>query len=377
MALRDPPKVDHFYDGSVVIQKSTLDRRMRIRELIIALQNDVQDSIGVHAHVEVSADIKINTSHHDTREHVYRVHVQSFPTPNNQAAKRPSSNNTGSDDTNFHSAREHSSASELSPTDRTDTDANANVSVMASGNPHVEGGFHETSRAQAGVNPRPYKRPRVNGSSSMDLTEEIPKPAPSRSASFAYPQTHVKPLENSRPTFAPRVSATPQSRGSPTTGEETITFLEDWRKQWHSQGGWLFDLLTKMTNEEQQQSSIINGKLDSLQSTIPIAHNQLQAGMREISQDMLPWLEQCRKTAGDASQAREEKWRISSANFHDQTRREREAAEKAMLREIRAQSSALNKQMKMVKKLLDAQNLVVNEDGVDDESTPEKDETQK
>ncbi|KAF1352091.1 hypothetical protein BDV97DRAFT_397140 [Delphinella strobiligena] len=375
MALREPPKVDHFFDGSELIQKSTLDRRMRIRELIIALQNDVQDSIGVHAHVEVSADIKINTSHHETREHMYRVHVQSFPTPDNQAAKRPSSNNTASDDTNFHSARGHSSASDLSPTDRTGIDADANVSAMTSGKPRVGGGFHETSKAQAGVNPRPNKRPRASGTSSMDLTAETLQSAPSRSASFAYPQTHVKPLETSRPAFAPQVSTT-QLRESPTTGEETIVFLEDWRKQWHSQGGWLFDLLTKMSNEEQRQSSIINEKLDSLQSTIPIAHNQLQAGMREISQDMLPWLEKCRKTAGDASQAREEKWRISSANFHDQTRREREAAEKAMLREIRAQSSALNKQMKMVKKLLDAQNLVVNEDGVDDESIPEKDETQ-
>ena len=58
---------------------------------------------------------------------------------------------------------------------------------------------------------------------------------------------------------------------------------------------------------------------------------------------LIPWLEHCRKTSADKVQAREERWRSSSATFHDQTRREREAAEKRLEKKLDEQKELLLK----------------------------------
>ena len=58
---------------------------------------------------------------------------------------------------------------------------------------------------------------------------------------------------------------------------------------------------------------------------------------------LIPWLEHCRKSSADKVQAREEKWRSSSATFHDQARREREAAEKRLEKKLEEQRELLLK----------------------------------
>ena len=58
---------------------------------------------------------------------------------------------------------------------------------------------------------------------------------------------------------------------------------------------------------------------------------------------LIPWLEHCRKTSADKVQAREEKWRSSSATFHDQSRRDREAADKKLEVELLRQRALLVK----------------------------------
>lgn len=58
---------------------------------------------------------------------------------------------------------------------------------------------------------------------------------------------------------------------------------------------------------------------------------------------LVEWLEHCRKTSADRVQAREGKWRSSSATFHDQARRDREAAEKKLELELQKQRALLVK----------------------------------
>lgn len=59
------------------------------------------------------------------------------------------------------------------------------------------------------------------------------------------------------------------------------------------------------------------------------------------SSPKLRWLEHCRKSNADKVQAREEKWRSSSATFHDQARRDREKAEQRLEARLMSQRQLL------------------------------------
>ncbi|KAK3671439.1 hypothetical protein LTR78_008717 [Recurvomyces mirabilis] len=74
---------------------------------------------------------------------------------------------------------------------------------------------------------------------------------------------------------------------------------------------------------------------------------------------LVPWLEHCRKSAADKTQAREEKWRTSSATFHDHARKDRETAEKKL-------EDELQKQRALLVKIAEASGVDVDED--DDKS---------
>ncbi|KAF2769408.1 hypothetical protein EJ03DRAFT_272339 [Teratosphaeria nubilosa] len=102
------------------------------------------------------------------------------------------------------------------------------------------------------------------------------------------------------------------------SSNETLDFIKQWHTEWVKQGGWLFDTLTR--NEKS-----IKDTFNGLQTRISMTQDH------------------CRKTAADKTQAREEKWRTSSATFHDQSRRDREAAEKKIDDELRRHRALLVK----------------------------------
>lgn len=104
------------------------------------------------------------------------------------------------------------------------------------------------------------------------------------------------------------------------------------------QGGWLFDTLNgadKATNEN--HADTLN-RIASSQEVLGWSMNSANScTMTEFSNisKLVPWLEHCRKTFADKTQAREEKWRTSSATFHDQARGDREEAERRVEHELR------------------------------------------
>lgn len=81
---------------------------------------------------------------------------------------------------------------------------------------------------------------------------------------------------------------------------------------------------------------------DVIGQSINAASASSMAELGKISK-LIPWLEHCRKSGADKVQAREEKWRTSSATFHDQSRLDREAAEKRREVELRKQWALLVK----------------------------------
>lgn len=125
-----------------------------------------------------------------------------------------------------------------------------------------------------------------------------------------------------------------------------MAYLRNWHQEWTQQGGWLYDTLTKTSNATHGMRGPIERKLDSVQDILGQSINASSAStITELGSitKLVHWLEHCRKTSADKVQAREEKWRSSSATFHDQTRREREAAEKRIERKLDEQNELLVK----------------------------------
>jgi len=125
----------------------------------------------------------------------------------------------------------------------------------------------------------------------------------------------------------------------------------------------MYDHLTRATEEERRQKGLVQSQINThvggIMATVNAQHNQTTASLAHIA-GFLPWLEDCRKTAHDVSHAREEKWRMSSATFHDQARKDRESAEKEILELLKAQKSALDRQNKILVQLCESQGIDVD-----------------
>lgn len=145
-------------------------------------------------------------------------------------------------------------------------------------------------------------------------------------------------------------------QGSAGPTDELFTFLRDWNTQWVGQGGFLFDTLTAANNTIAQvgrtvgEHPAIMAKMDAMQDvlgqSINTSNATTHAELANVSTNMgqlFPWLEHCRKLSADKVQAREEKWRTSSATFHDQAKRERELAEARLDRKLDEQGALLLK----------------------------------
>ena len=358
--FREPPNVYHVFRGGLAVRNGTANRRMQVRELIIALQDEIQQLSCDDALVEVTADIRISISQPEITNHSYRVRVHTVATLDDSTEDTSSG---------FLTAREHASDAELSggsfgkvsdvalfstgrrnaAHDPSTADARDTAPIAS----HIQSGAREDHAFQI-PSERPKKRQRT-GPDRGDLVIEPRRVRRSRSASTPHPQLSNSPEATQRPRSAFQSGATPFD--TTPASDAMVVFLDSWRNylgKWHSQGGWMFDHLTRLQAEDERQ----NEKLDSIQATIPALRNQITTEMTNMTQSVIPWLERCRKTSADASQAREEKWRTSSATFHDQARREREEAEKEILGEMKLQKSILDQQMKMINMLLESQGLL-------------------
>lgn len=129
--------------------------------------------------------------------------------------------------------------------------------------------------------------------------------------------------------------------------------MKEWQTEWKQQGGWLFDNISKANTSINRamtstttSNTALEKKLGSVQDVLGQSMNTASAStLAELTNinRLIPWLENCRKSSADKVQAREEKWRTSSATFHDQARREREAAEKRIEKKLEEQRELLMK----------------------------------
>lgn len=166
---------------------------------------------------------------------------------------------------------------------------------------------------------------------------------------------------------ADRRMSSEQQRTPVAGGPDNATlmkFLTEWRTQWTQQGGWMYDHLTTNKEDERRKKVWFQQQFDThvggMTSTLHAHQTQNQQYLTNISNG-IQWLESCRKNEHDAAQTREEKWRMSSASFHDNARKDREAAEKELLLQIKAQKKQLEKQHGMLVQLMESQGLDLEE----------------
>ncbi|CAK4030700.1 Hypothetical predicted protein [Lecanosticta acicola] len=267
------PVVDHHFNGDSRLLNATFERRTELRTALATLQQELSRIEGFPC--QVTADIRFNVFGPPAREHVYSVSIT----------------DSGFDSVVF--ARTKLLAGRGSRA--------ASASSPASGH-----GDRRPSSSRRGAEDddvmeiRPLKKPRTEGEDGL--------PTPSRASVSEDPNTSQRVYE-------------------------VLNYVKDWKDEWMRQGGWLFDTLNGAAKTTQDQHQAMEKKLDSVQDTLGQSINAASATtMAELANitKLLPWLEHCRKTNADKVQAREEKWRSSSATFHDQNRREREAAEKRL-----------------------------------------------
>lgn len=279
--------VQHSFDGDVKILNSTFDRRMEIRKALTGLQHDLQKM--ENRPIQIKAEVKFRMGGHDSKEHSYTVTATS-------------------NDFDIEDFFRQLPSFDVQPTSG---GPSAPKGVSSSPAPAAAGGQQATP-AQSQATPRPESRKADDGDDVVEI------------------RPFKRPRQDSD---RPRSSVDGTSKDS----EDVLGFLKQWRSEWVQQGGFLYDQLSSYQPFVQNKVACLERKLDGVQDVLGQSMNSAAASTMSELQNMsklIPWLEQCRKTSADKVQAREEKWRTSSATFHDQTRREREAAEQRIEKKL-------------------------------------------
>ncbi|KAF2815053.1 uncharacterized protein BDZ99DRAFT_494911 [Mytilinidion resinicola] len=144
--------------------------------------------------------------------------------------------------------------------------------------------------------------------------------------------------------------------------------LRKWREQWHEKSSWEYDTLTKLEHgggagDKSAVDGTRSGTRPSVSDVfaVPTPQKDPISGIvnipdlvrKEAKQlsNQIRWVEQCRRIASEAHDAREETWRMSSASFHDKNRQSRESFEQRMLNESAIQGTMLSQILSEVKGL--------------------------
>ena len=290
------PKISHSFDGDVKLLNNTFDCRMELRKALSDLQQLLQRLEG--RNVQVAAEIRLRVDGPDAKEHTYSVSVndpklnvdsfvKQFPSAaKNDTVKSPSS-----------SAQNGQHSQSLGRRESRDPGSDDDV-----------------------IEVRPPKRLRTEvGDDRVSMSHSRGTDGLSREALSLLKQ------QNSN---------------------ATLDFVCQWHAEWVKQGGWLFDTMNKAEKLAVQNQGTMERRMANVQDVLGQSINAASAStMQELTSvsKLIPWLEACRKSAADKAQAREEKWRTSSATFHDQNRRDRETAEEGLQEELKKQRVLLEK----------------------------------
>ena len=317
-----PNKIHHNFDGDVKILNSTFDSRMEIRKALSNLQQVLQRNEGEKA--QIVADVKFRIGGPDAKEHTYTVTV----------------NDSMWDAEAFE--RKVSSA-------RKEGSVGSGARVGAGSSPPA---------AYANGQRRPSARSESRAFEEGDDDFIEVRPAKKARIEVDEGPSYTSPYKETEALLREALALL-QQRNS----DNAFDFLKQWHTEWVKQGGWLFDTLNKAEKSGERNQAALLSRFGNVQDVLGQSMNAASAStMAELANisKLVPWLEHCRKSAADKVQAREEKWRSSSATFHDQARRDRETSEKKLELELQKQRALLMR--------------IAEANGIDVEEVEEKDE---
>ncbi|KJY00346.1 hypothetical protein TI39_contig336g00005 [Zymoseptoria brevis] len=291
-------KLEHHFKGDTELLAKTASARAEVRKALATLQQEVQKYSA--SPCQIQADIKFNVLGPIAKEHIYSVDIR---------------------DRKF------------------DQDLFARTKILA-GKTAAKG----TAGSPSGSAPR----------ASHD-DDEVVEVRPFKRIRTEESNGQSSPRSRGLGSFSADITATERIEG-------THKLMQTWHNEWTSQGGWLFDTLTNAAATSTTNHTALLTKLDVVQDVLGQSINASTATtMAELGNiaKLIPWLEHCRKANADKVQSREEKWRSSSATFHDQNRRERETAEKRI-------EEKLEKQRELLVKIAEANGVDVEDDDEED-----------
>ncbi|KAI7238360.1 hypothetical protein KC330_g2657 [Hortaea werneckii] len=291
--------LQHSFEGDSRIQNGTLEAQAEIRNALSNLHHALR-KLEDHQ-VQVVANVKFRTAGPVAKESLYSISV------------------------NGPSWDEDAFAQQL-PVSREDVPATSAIKT-ASGTVQspVTASHHHWQESRA-----------LNKDSPVALP-----PAKRARADVNDDSVYSSPSEISQFVSSKASKASPQRRSN-----EELDFLKQWHSEWIKQGGWLYDTLNQAAKVAERNSMSMQGRLTGVQDVLGQSLNAASASvMAELTNisKLVSHHEHCRKMETGKIQAREEKWRTSSATFHDHARRDRDAAEKRLETELGRQRALLIK----------------------------------
>ncbi|KAF2717214.1 hypothetical protein K431DRAFT_233616 [Polychaeton citri CBS 116435] len=311
-------KTEHSYDGNQTYLNSTFDQRQEVRRALTSLFQDLHRLEGQA--LQLTTDIKISFSGED-RVHSYTVCItdDAFVAP-----AQPS----------------------ISFQPSVVTPVSSSSLLHSNSTSYLQG--RETRPRDVPVDPHPTKRQ----GQPVTLIDHSDKRQRLSDGDGNQSDTLLSEgLALAKP-------------GESKKLDELSDFLKEWHAQWVDQGGWLFDNINKQNESHTTNAKSIDKQLDGVQNIIGQSINAASAStMTELASisRLFPWLENTLRANIDKVQQRDEKWRNSSAAFHDESRRDREAAEKALELSLEKQAKQLEQQREVLARLAKANNIDVGD----------------
>ncbi|KAI6808189.1 hypothetical protein KC332_g12870 [Hortaea werneckii] len=291
--------LQHSFEGDSRLQNGTLQAQAEIRNALSNLHHALR-KLEDHQ-VQVVANVKLRTAGPVAKESLYSISV----------------NDPSWDDAAF--SRQLSVSPEDVPSARANHRASDTVQSSVTASQHHRQESSVTNKDSAVALP-PAKRARA----------EIHDP------SVYHSPSKISHIVSSKP-----------PKASPQCGlNEELEFLKQWHSEWIKQGGWLYDTLNQAAKVAERDSVSMQGRLSGVQDVLGQSLNAASASvMAELTNvsKLVSHHEHCRKVESGKLQAREEKWRTSSASFHDHARRDRDVAEKRIETELGRQRALLIK----------------------------------
>ncbi|KAI6906896.1 hypothetical protein D0869_04109 [Hortaea werneckii] len=291
--------LQHSFEGDSRIQNGTLEAQAELRNALSNLHHALR-KLEDHQ-VQVVANVKLRTAGPVAKESLYSISVNGPSWDENAFAQQLS---VSREDVPAASAIQTASGTAQSPFTATQ---------------------HHWQESRA---------------LNKDSTVALP-PAKRARADVNDASVYSSPSETSQFVSSKASKALPQRRSN-----EELEFLKQWHSEWIKQGGWLYDTLNQAAKVAERNSMSMQGRLTGVQDVLGQSLNAASASvMAELTNlsKLVSHHEQCRKVESGKIQAREEKWRTSSATFHDHARRDRDAAEKRLETELGRQRTLLIK----------------------------------